>query len=152
MNTLSIPQIFQNLAFYQEHYLSILAQPEQYKIPVESAYIDVWPFVRIQLCLGDLLQLWFSEKWIIQPTEKNLIELELNLQTGPVQLSNDVYLYQLTGNSFTGKNKSKAWSCSQQQDLDLNLDSLLRNLFEYKAISGLSHFKKLSNDPYGLIS
>ena len=152
MNTLSIPQIFQNIAFYQEHYLSILANPAQYKTPVESAYIDVWPFTRIELCLGDLLQLWFSEKWLIQPAEKNLIELELNVQVSPVHLNHDVFLYQLTGNGFTGKNKSKAWSCSEQQNLDLNLDYLLRHLFEYKAISGLRHFKKLSNDPYGIIS
>lgn len=152
MNTLSIPKIFQNLAFYQEHYLSILAQPDQYNIPVESAYIDVWPFARMHLCLGELLQLWFSEKWVIQPTQKSLIGLELNLETVPVQLSNDVYLYQLSGNSFTGKNKSKAWSCSKKQDLDLNIDSVFRNLCEYKAISGLSRVKKLSNGPYGMIS
>ena len=152
MNTLSIPQIFQNLSFYQDNYLSILADPKQYKIPVESAYIDVWPFARIGLCLGDLLQLWFSQKWLIQPLEKNLIELELKLSSSPVQLPDDVYLYQLSGNAFTGKNCSQAWSCSKKQDLDLRLVSLLRHLFEYKAISGLGHFQKIPNNPYGIIS
>lgn len=152
MSTLSIPQIFQNLAFYQANYLSILAQPEQYNIPVESAYVDVWPFARIELCLGDLLQLWFSEKWLIQPSERNLIELEFNFKKDPVERTNDVYLYQLTGNSFIGKNKSKAWSCSQQQDLELNVNSLLRHLFEYKAISGLTHFQKIPHHPLGIIS
>ena len=43
MNTLTISDIFANLATYQDQYLSIISNPEQYYTPVESAYIDVWP-------------------------------------------------------------------------------------------------------------
>ena len=65
MNTLTISQIFENFSFYQENYLSILQDSEQYFIQVEQAYLDVWPFTEKKLYLGDLLQLWFSEKWLI---------------------------------------------------------------------------------------
>ena len=44
MNTLTISQIFENLSFYQDNYLSILQNPEQYYVEVEHASIDVWPF------------------------------------------------------------------------------------------------------------
>ncbi|ANF82119.1 hypothetical protein A3K93_07875 [Acinetobacter sp. NCu2D-2] len=152
MNTLSISQIFQNFDFYQTHYLSILSQPEQYKTPVQSAYIDLWPFARIELCLGDLLQLWFGEKWLIQPAEKSLIELGLNLQVQPITKSDDVYLYQISGNSFTGKNQSQAWSISQHKEISLNLDSVVRHFLEFKAISGVGYFQTIPRAPFGLTS
>jgi hypothetical protein len=65
MNTLTISDIFANLADYQDQYLSIISNPEQYYTPVESAYIDVWPVGYTGLYLGDLLQLWFSERWLV---------------------------------------------------------------------------------------
>ena len=65
MNTLTISDIFANLADYQDQYLSIISNPEQYYTPVESAYIDVWPVGCTDLYLGDLLQLWFSERWLV---------------------------------------------------------------------------------------
>ncbi len=46
MTTLTISQIFEKFSFYQENYLSILQNPEQYHIEVEQAYLDVWPFLR----------------------------------------------------------------------------------------------------------
>ena len=65
MNTLNISDIFSQFSYYQEHYLSILSTPEQYYTAVEGAYIHVWPLAPQDLYLGDLLQLWFSEKWLI---------------------------------------------------------------------------------------
>lgn len=135
MYTLSIPEIFQNLASYQADYLSILAHPDQYFIPVKDAFIDVWPLGRIELCLGDLLQLWFSQKWLIQPAEKNLVELEFGLNTEVIEHADDVYLYQITGSSLTGKNHSKAWSLSQQKQLEVSVGSVLRHVVEFKALS-----------------
>ncbi len=36
MNTLTISQIFSNFSFYQENYLSIIADHNQYQTPVEG--------------------------------------------------------------------------------------------------------------------
>ena len=66
MQTLTIAEIFSDFSFYQDHYLSIIAQPEQYFTPVQGVFIQVWPVGTQPLYLGDLLQLWFSEKWLIQ--------------------------------------------------------------------------------------
>ena len=65
MNTLTISDIFANLADYQDQYLFIISNPEQYYTPVELAYIDVWPVGYTDLYVGDLLQLWFSERWLV---------------------------------------------------------------------------------------
>ena len=49
MNTLSIPQIFSQLAYYQENYLQIIADPAQYYIPVKDAHITLWPLAQKSL-------------------------------------------------------------------------------------------------------
>ena len=66
MNTLTIPQIFSQLSFYQDHYLDIIQDSAQYFTPVAGAEIRLWPLATKQLYLGDLLQLWFAEKWLVE--------------------------------------------------------------------------------------
>ena len=78
MNTLSIPQIFSQLAYYQENYLQIIADPAQYYIPVKDAHITLWPLAQKSLYLGDLLQLWFAEKWLVETERQFNFEVFLN--------------------------------------------------------------------------
>ena len=65
MHTLTIAEIFSNFSFYQNHYISIIQDPERYQTAVEDACIQVWPVGTQPLYLGDLLQLWCSDKWLI---------------------------------------------------------------------------------------
>ncbi|OTG83436.1 hypothetical protein B9T33_03275 [Acinetobacter sp. ANC 5054] len=126
MNTLTISQIFSNFSYYQENYLSILADQSQYQIPVEEAYVDVWPLGHRQLSLGDLLQLWFSQKWLIDvPCRLRQEHKDGGCKT-PLHRQQDLYLYQLAGSALSGSNRSKVWSLSEQKVLSVELDSALK--------------------------
>ena len=57
MNTLTISQIFSNLSFYKDQYLNIIQSADLYFTEVEGAFVDLFPFKKQQLFLGDLLQL-----------------------------------------------------------------------------------------------
>lgn len=138
MHTLTVPQIFSNLSFYKENYLSILACPTQYYTEVEDAFIDVWPFAKKKLFLGDLLQLWLSDKWLIEAPEQSLLDLLQDQQKSP----EDVYLYHLKGHCFKGDLSSKVWSEDQQQKIDVTVDSTWKHYFAYHAISRPSFNKK----------
>lgn len=129
---LKIADIFSNFDFYQTHYLSIVADPQQYYTPVESAFIGVWPVGNIPLYLGDLLQLWFSEKWLINSPIQLLLENYSNGRKQPLQRNNDLYLYQLCGSALSGRNNSKVWSRSENKTLAVALDSVFAYLLIYK--------------------
>ncbi len=135
MNTLSISRNFFSNSYYQEHYLSILSTPEQYYTAVEGAFIHVWPLAPQDLYLGDLLQLWFSEKWLIQSTCQLLSDHPDNGTKKPLQRDHDLYLYQLAGSALSGSNRSRVWSVSEQIHLCVALDSAFRYLCEYKGTS-----------------
>lgn len=126
MNTLTISQIFSNFSYYQENYLSILADQSQYQIPVEEAYVDVWPLGHRQLSLGDLLQLWFSQKWLIDVPCRLRQEHKDDGRKTSLHRQQDLYLYQLAGSALSGSNRSKVWSLSEQKVLSVELDSALK--------------------------
>lgn len=136
MNTLIVSDIFKNLEFYKENYLSILSTPEQYFIPVSQAYIEIWPLGHIDLYLGDLLQLWFSEKWLIHdacfrlatPTQEHRAVL---------QRPDDLFLYQLTGNALTGTNTSQVWSKTENSAVEVCLSTVFRYFADYKSTAKL---------------
>ena len=102
MHTLTIAEIFSNLSFYQDNYLSIIQDSVQYRTVVEDAYIQVWPVGTEQLYLGDLLQLWFSDKWLINSPCQLLLESYSNGRKKPLQRDHDLYLYQLNGSALSG--------------------------------------------------
>lgn len=132
MNTLTVAQIFSNFQFYQENYLSIISNPTEYHTPVDSAYISVWPLGDTQLHLGDLLQLWFSEKWLINSPIQLLLQNTVRGQKKPFQRDQDLYLYQLAGSALSGTNTSKVWSRSEQKTLAVSLNSVFQYVCEFK--------------------
>lgn len=131
MNTLTIPQIFSNIAFFQANYLNIIADHQQYFVPVEGSIIDVWPFKKQQLFLGDLLQLWFAEKWkhVDQSEFKFNLNQKLNAQ------SHDAYIYAIEGNLFTGSNSVNIFKVSDQCCYETETEQLRKFIFEFKALS-----------------
>ena len=133
MNTLSISQIFSNLAFYKENYLSILSDPKQYQFSVIDAFIEVWPFKKESLCLGDLLQLWFAQKWLAKAPIDYQFELFLNVDDRESNSEKDLYLYAITGNILTGRNETWAWSLKNNQTVTLQIDNVLQNYCTFKA-------------------
>ena len=134
MNTLTISDIFANLADYQDQYLSIISNPEQYYTPVESAYIDVWPVGCTDLYLGDLLQLWFSERWLVNSPCQLLSEQSTTTLKKTVQREHDLYLYQLSGSALSGSNHSKVWSAAEGKSLEVSLDSAFKYYCIYKGV------------------
>lgn len=126
MNTLSISQIFSNFQFYQDNYLSIIADQTQYQTPVEGAYVNVWPLGSRDLQLGDLLQLWFSEKWLINDACHVRFEHKDDGRRLLLQRQNDLFLFQLAGSALSGSNRSKVWSVSEQKVLSVELDGALK--------------------------
>lgn len=126
MNTLTISQIFSNFSFYQENYLSIIADHNQYQTSVEGSYVNVWPLGLRELVLGDLLQLWFSEKWLVNSPCHLRFEHKDDGRRILLQRAQDLYLFQLAGSALSGSNRSKVWSVSEQKVLTVELDSALK--------------------------
>ena len=134
MHTLSISEIFSNFDFYQENYLSILSEPNQYYIAVDSAYIHIHPFEKTQLFLGDLLQLWFSGKWKV--AEQQATSLTETLFEEVTQKSHlELYIYQIENRHFFGKNLASTWSFSDAKTKTIECDSALKAWCEYKLLS-----------------
>ncbi len=134
MNTLTIPEIFSNFSYYQENYLSIIQNPEQYHTEVAHAELQIWPIGHKQVWLGDLLQLWFSGKWQIDSKCQLHLENASRNTKQSIQRQGDFYLFQLTGNVFTGGNQAKVWSLSEQKVITLSVDSVFKNLCYYESI------------------
>ncbi|MDH5819630.1 hypothetical protein [Acinetobacter pseudolwoffii] len=134
MNTLSIPQIFSQLTYYQESYLQIIADPAQYYIPVTDAHIKLWPLAQQSLYLGDLLQLWFAEKWLVETERQFSFEVFLNADYLKEQ-SRELYIYAISGNLLTGTNQSKAWQASTAQIQDVELANVSKHYFEFQGLS-----------------
>lgn len=118
MKTLTIASIFSNFDFYQYNYLNILNQSESYYTPVESAWINTYPFKKQNLYLGDLLQLWFSSKWNVHNSLKILKSSKL------LNSSESLYIFQLEGELLLGKNKVLAWSVEHQEIIELQLKNI----------------------------
>ena len=132
MNTLTIPQIFSQLAYYQENYLDIIQDSTQYFTPVAEAEIRLWPLVAKQLYLGDLLQLWFAEKWLVEKESQFSFEVFLN---APETQQKDLYIYAISGNILTGSNQSKVWQASVGQSQTLSVANVSKHYFEYQALT-----------------
>ncbi|KAA8734961.1 hypothetical protein F4V57_04165 [Acinetobacter qingfengensis] len=131
MQTLTIPQIFSRWSFYQYHYQSLIQQPECYTILVENAFITVFPFRKVQLYLGDLLQLWFSRHWQVQPTcqlFENLLQVTKNLQHTPV------FVYQIQANLLTGSHCAEVWDQSACHKQSTQIDHALRYWITYRLL------------------
>ena len=139
MHTLTIAEIFSNLSFYQTNYLSILQDTQRYETAVEDAYIQVWPIGTQPLYLGDLLQLWFSDKWLINSPCQLLLDSYSKGRKQFLQRDHDLYLYQLNGSALSGRNNSKVWSLSEQKKLSVSLDSVFKYLCIYKSTTGAEH-------------
>lgn len=133
MQTLSISEIFSQLAFYQAEYLNILQTPSQYHLAVEHACLDLWPFNRAELCLGELLQLWFGDKWVIQPAAQIFDADPVLKRHLPKQ--QDLYLYDIHGNILTGKYEAWAWSVSQNKAVKVEVESAVQYYSFYKSLS-----------------
>ena len=132
MNTLSIPEIFSQFSYYQENYLSLIQQPELYYTVVEGAFVSVRPFATVQLYLGDLLQLWFSEKWLVQSKPESWISAYFSAQT---EEQERVYIYALEGQLWSKPLQAQAWSKSQHAARTVQLEHTLKYYCYYKALS-----------------
>ena len=134
MNTLNISQIFSNLSFYKENYLSILNDAERYYTEVENAQIQIWPLGTHQLYLGDLLQLWFGDKWLIEKNENVLINSILSKKSKS-QSDQDLYVYAINGSTVSGLDQSKAWSIEENGSVDLSVKRIFQFYCVFKSLS-----------------
>lgn len=134
MNTLTIAHLFLNLQSYKDQYLTILENPEQYFVPIADAYINIWPVGKEQLYLGDLLQLWLGEKWIVNTKKAPLINTILRDQTKAVP-EFDRYVFSLQGNLLTSQNSAQAWSIDASESEALSIESLFHYYCVFKSLS-----------------
>ena len=141
MNTLSISQIFENLSIYKQQYLSILSNAELYFTPVQDAHLRIVFFKDKQLYLGDLLQLWFSEKWVFNLESRLSLTQFFSKQIAPVSLN--LYIFSIEGNAVTGRNICKAWSSTENTVVEITLDAVLPYYCYFESIlrpeKGYSH-------------
>lgn len=135
MKPLSISDIFSNFNFYKENYLTIISDSESYQTSVEDAYICAWPFKREQLYLGDLLQLWFAEKWILQKSSSLFLDQYALNNNIKLNYSDEFYLYQIDGNALTGTNHAKVWSSRDNQNLSISVDHVFKYFCIFKGTS-----------------
>lgn len=133
MTKLSISDIFSNLEYYKKHYLAILDDSNQYFTEVENAHFKLEFFKDKKIFLGDLLQLWFSEKWLFQK-HFNLKQIHFPWakQAKPEQ---DLYLFEVKGNIFTGNNICRAWCASENKIINTTLDAVFPYYCYIKTLS-----------------
>ena len=134
MNTLTIPQIIANFAFYKENYLSIIKNADQYYVPVEGAEVQVWPLASHQLFLGDLLQLWFAGKWTVDNKRNLLINTILTDKTLD-QKEQDLFIYEIKGSLVSGEDTSTSWSRSENKAVDISVGSIFQFYCIFKGLS-----------------
>ncbi|EEH70169.1 hypothetical protein HMPREF0023_0323 [Acinetobacter sp. ATCC 27244] len=120
MTILNIQTIFSNFSFYQQNYLDILQDSERYYTPVENAFLNTFPFKQNTLYLGDLLQLWFGNKWKIE-NSSNLLTQKNSLL---VNDQSPLYLFQLGGELILGANTALAWSVAEQKVVTVHVKSI----------------------------
>ena len=135
MNTLKISDIFENFSFYQHNYQTILSQADQYQTRIVDAQLNIWPFSSKQLYLGDLLQLWFSQKWLVNQLCCLSTQQQFSNLLAPLVQRNDLYLYHLEGNAVLGKAVAQVWSVSEQRSIEVILESSLQYYFTYKSVA-----------------
>lgn len=126
MHSLSISQIFAQFSYYQAHYAQIIADPARYHIAVEDAYLEVYPFGRIALQLGDVLQLWLSQHWTVSPSH-DLISPPQYAVDG----QNQQFIYQIRANLFTGQHQARLWDQRRFESQSTKIDSLLKYCLTY---------------------
>lgn len=134
MNTLTISHLLSNLQSYQDQYLTILNDPEQYFTPLENAYVHIWPEAKQSLYLGDLLQLWLGDKWIINAQKAPLINTILRDKT-KADPRFDQYVYAIQGSLLTGKNTAQAWSIHDAQSAELSIHALFQFYCVWKSLN-----------------
>jgi len=120
MTTLRIESIFSNFSFYQDHYLEIIQNPQQYYTSVDHSFLNTFPFKKQTLYLGDLLQLWFGNKWKIEDYNNLLIEKN----SLAVRQSIPLYLFQLGGELILGANTALAWSVAENKIVSVQVKSI----------------------------
>ena len=135
MTTLTVAEIFQNLPFYQSNYDAILNQPEYYQTEVQDAVLDIWPASSKKLNLGQLLQLWFSQKWLVNQSYK-LVQKKNSFSDllSPQIKSDDLYVFHLTGNALFGKSTAKVWSVSEQRIIEVEVEEALKYYCTYRSL------------------
>nr|WP_228128831.1 hypothetical protein [Acinetobacter junii] len=122
MTTLRIESIFSNFSFYKQNYLNIINDPSQYYQVVESANIHFASFSDERLYLGDLLQLWLSDKW----TEHQLKTLTKSHYLLPTQDGvngqNSLFLFAFKKHSLFKQAYAYAWNTLENkvQEIALN--------------------------------
>ncbi len=133
MSKLYISDIFSNLEYYKQQYLSIISDSNLYFTEVENAHFKLDFFKDRKIFLGDLLQLWFSEKWLFQRhfNFKNF-QFPWAKQSNSEQ---DLYLFEVKGNIFTGNNICKAWCASEKKVIDTTLDAVFPYFCYLKALT-----------------
>ena len=135
MHTLTIAQIFKNFDFYQTQYQTILDDPQQYYIPVQDATLEIWPFSKKNLYLGDLLQLWLHKTWLINQAidAKHAIASQHDW-FARTSLQQEVYAFAISGNAILGKTYLKCWSVEQQKIISLEIEQSLKYLWTYQLL------------------
>ena len=91
-------------------------------------------FLKKKLCLGDLLQLWFSEKWLINTNCRLLSNTNEQVSGKALQREQDLYLFQLSGSTLSGSNHAQVWSVSEQKIIYVALDSVFKYYCYFESI------------------
>ena len=99
---------------------------------MEGAFVSIQPFATVQLYLGYLLQLWFSEKWLVESERESWIATYFSEQT---EAQERVYIYALEGKLWSKSLQAQAWSKSQHASCTVQLERTLKYYCYYKALS-----------------
>jgi hypothetical protein len=135
MTILSIQSIFSNLSYYQENYLDIIQNPTQYYQSVENANIHFAAFSDERLYLGDLLQLWFGDKW----TEHQLqiLEKSRNLLSNKniENRENALFLFAFEKQGLFKQAHAYAWNVLEQKIQKISLNESFPFYCHYLSLS-----------------
>lgn len=135
MPNLQIEHIFSQFAFYQKNYLNIIQDPDQYYQCVSDAHIHFSVFSEEKIYLGDLLQLWFGDKWT-EHQVKTLHDAKDHLwERASESWHNSLFLFSIERPGLFSSARAYAWSTEEQQIKQISIDHTFPYYCHYLSLS-----------------
>ncbi|MGY0204185.1 hypothetical protein ACW7EJ_11835 [Acinetobacter soli] len=135
MPTLQIEQIFSDFAFYQKNYLDIIRDPQQYYQNVTDAHIHFTVFSQEKIYLGDLLQLWFGDKWTEHQVKLLHDSADHLWERASESWDNSLFLFSIERSGLFSPAYAYAWSTQDQQVKQIEIDHTFPYYCHYLTLS-----------------
>lgn len=136
MSALLIQDIFSQFDNYRSEYLTILQNPELYYQHVQDAKICFAKYSEEKVYLGDLLQLWFSQKWTDQQIHAldDLTYSSSKFKHAHSHQNTQFFIFALGREGLFSKNLAWVWDSNHHTYHQIELPQILPFYCHYLSV------------------